>query len=164
MAFPCMLWVIAATHFSRCHLPTAYQLTVPHIPTLPLKATTFLRWFSLGFVTPDSVLLTSSVVFCLHSSSVAFVVVTPLRQTEHYSPISLLFHSSPSPATGGPGDSNNTGNFLAFLGARPGRPEAPGFLDARLATIGNGRSVRTASGATRWLQTSQDAWLVCGKL
>ena len=107
MAFPRMLRLIAATPFFSCRLPAAYQLTVPHIPILPLKATTFLRWFSLGFVTPDSVPLTSFVVFSLRSSSVAFVVVTPLRQTEHYSPISLLFHTSPSPATGGPGDSNN---------------------------------------------------------
>ena len=56
---------------------------------------------SPGFVTPDPVLLTSAVVHCLRSASVVYVVVTPLR------PISLLFHSSPSPATGGPGDSNN---------------------------------------------------------
>ena len=108
MAFPRMMWLITATPFFRCRLPTAYQRTVPHIPILPLKATTFLWWFSLGFVTADSVLLTSSIVFCLRSASVVFVVVTPLRQTEHYFPISLLFHSSPSPVTGSPGDSNNT--------------------------------------------------------
>ena len=63
---------------------------------LPLRATKFLRWFSLGFVTPDPVPLTSSVVLRLRSASVVFVVVTPLRPTGHYCPISLLFHSSPS--------------------------------------------------------------------
>ena len=72
---------------------------------LPLRATTFLRWFFLGFVTTDPVPLTSSVVLRLRSASVVFIVVTPLRPIRHYCPISLLFHSSPSPTTGGPGDS-----------------------------------------------------------
>ena len=63
---------------------------------LPLKATTFLRWFP-GFVTPGPVLLTSAVVRRLRSASFVFVVVS-LLISGHYSPISLLFHSSPSPA------------------------------------------------------------------
>ena len=88
---------------------------------LPLGATTFLWWFSLGFVTPDPVLLTSYAVLRLRSDSVVFAVVTPLRPTGHYFPISLLFHSSPSPATGGPGDTNNTP-------PRQAAPLSPGLL------------------------------------
>ena len=116
----------------RCH--TLFSAIVSRYPIiqqsrislfLPLKATTFLGWFSLGFVTPSSVPLTSSVVFRLRSSSVVFVVVTSLRQTEHYSPISLLFHSSPSPATGGPGDSNNTPPRRAANPPGPNKAPSP---------------------------------------
>ena len=37
-----------------------------------------------------------------------------------------------------PGRPGRPGDSLAFRGARPGRPGAPGYLDTRLATIGNG--------------------------
>ena len=99
----------------------------------PLEATTFLRWFSLVFVTPDPILLTSYAVLRLRSSSVTFVIVTPLRQTEHYSPISLLFHLSPFPATGGPGNSNNSSGMGRVQGGSA--EEAGGLCEILNASV-----------------------------
>ena len=78
----------------------------PHIPISSIESNHIPSVVSLGFVTPDPVLLTSAVVFYLRSVSVVFAVVSPLRPTGHYCPISLLVHSPLSPATGGPSDSN----------------------------------------------------------
>ena len=108
MAFPRIPQLTAATPFSRCRLLIAYHPTTQHIPiSFYWKPPHSFVGFP-GFVTPSPVLLTSAVVRCLLSTSIVFVVVSPLRSTGHYCPIGLLFHSSPPPATGGPGDTNNT--------------------------------------------------------
>ena len=67
--FPGSLRLTTAIPFFCCRLLTAYQATLPHIPILPLKATTFLRWFSLGFVTPR---FRSTDFFCSLFSSFVF--------------------------------------------------------------------------------------------
>ena len=91
--------------------PIIRQSRIPRFPSIESHHT--FGGFP-GFVTPGPALLTSAVVHCLRSASIVFVVVSPLRSTGHYCPISLLFHSSPSPLTGGPGDTNNT-HCIEFL-------------------------------------------------
>ena len=97
-----------ATPSFRSRLLTANYSATPHIPISSIESHQIPSVVFPGFITPGPALLTSPVLFRPRSSSVVFVVVTPLRPTGHYSPISLLFCSSPSLATGGPGDSNNT--------------------------------------------------------
>ena len=60
--------------------------------------------------------------FVLLVDGFVFFLFSGILGCGHYCPISLLFHSSPSPATGGPSDSNNTP-------PRRAAPLSPGLLD-----------------------------------
>ena len=147
-----MLRLITATPPSRCRLLTAYYPTYPHIPISSIESHHIPSVVSLGFVTLDPVPLTSAVVFCLRSASVVFVFVTPLRPTGHFCPISLLFHSPPSPATGGPGDSNNTNDLTKITNSLHAGLKL--YL-SRLGTVPRGRLVSSiANSSSLALSTS----------
>ena len=94
--------------FFCCRLLTAYQATTPHHPIPSIESYHFPSMVFTLVCHPQS---RSTDFSCSLSSSFVF----PCLRRRHsslisgdYFPISLLFHSPPSVATGGPGDSNNS--------------------------------------------------------
>ena len=125
MALPCILQLTTATPFSPCRLLTAYQRTIQHTPIPSIESHHIPSVVFPGFVTPGPVLLTPAVVRCLRSTSIVFVIVSfDLQSIIHYYPIRLL-PLVPFPATGGPGNSNNTCLHLSVMGSAPQSPPAP---------------------------------------
>ena len=96
MAIPDVLQLTTATPFFPSRLLAANHPVIHIFPFLPLKATTFLHWFSPGLSPPAPVLLASATVHCLRLVSIIFTIVYLLIPGD-YSPISHIIHSSPSP-------------------------------------------------------------------
>ena len=87
----------SSTPFFVWLLLAANHPAIPHIP-IPIESHHIPSVVFPGFVTPGPVLLTSAVVRRLRSASIVFIAVSLLISSD-YSPINLLFRSSPSPAS-----------------------------------------------------------------